>query len=371
MRTIPKYIHELKEWPHFEWQHEKLVHPLAAVRHKQGRLLGKLEGLGFTLRQEASLETLTLDVIKSSEIEGEKLSTDQVRSSIARSLGMEVGGVINVDRNVEGVVEMMLDATQKFDQPLNHERLFAWHAALFPTGRSSMYKITVGAWRTGENGPMQVVSGAMGKERIHFEATEAKRLNDEMKKFLNWFNTVHDIDSVLKAAIAHLWFVTIHPFDDGNGRMARAIADMQLSRSDKSTQRFYSMSAQIQKERTEYYDCLEQTQNATLNITRWLVWFIDCLDRALTTSEENLIGVLTKAKFWETHSTAILNERQRFMLNKLLDHFEGKLTSSKWAKLTKCSTDTALRDIQNLMSQSILEKENEGGRSTSYRIRDL
>lgn len=371
MRIIPKYIHELREWPHFQWQHEKLVHPLAAVRHKQGRLLGKLEGFGFILRQEASLETLTLDVIKSSEIEGEKLSTDKVRSSIARRLGIELAGVVTVDRNVEAVVEMMLDATQKFDQPLTDERLFAWHAALFPTGRSSMLKITVGAWRTGENSSMQVVSGAMGKERVHFEAPEASRLNDEMKKFLHWFNTVHDIDSVLKAATAHLWFVTIHPFDDGNGRMARAIADMQLSRSDKSMQRFYSMSAQIQKERKEYYDCLEQTQNAAMDITHWLVWFIDCLERALTTSEENLFGVLTKAKFWEKHNTAILNERQRMMLNKLTDHFEGKLTTSKWAKMAKCSADTALRDIQNLISQGVLEKENEGGRSTRYWIRNV
>lgn len=338
------------------------------MRHKQGRLLGKLEGLGFRLREEASLETLTLDVIKSSEIEGEKLPMDQVRSSIARRLEIAVAGLVRVDRNVEGVVEMMLDATQKYNQFLDDERLYGWHAALFPTGRSGMQRIKVGAWRDETSGPMQVVSGAMGKERVHFEAPEASRLTTEMQIFLEWFNHFNEVDSVVKAAIAHLWFVTIHPFNDGNGRIARAIADMQLSRSDDSKQRFYSMSAQIQKERNGYYDCLEKTQQGTLDITQWLLWFIDCLDHALSTSEENFLDVLNKATFWKKHQTVAFNERQRMMLNKMMDGFEGKLTSSKWAKIAKCSPDTALRDIQSLIDLDILEKETGGGRSTSYSI---
>jgi Fic family protein len=347
-----------------------LVHSLASVRHKQGRLLGKLEGLGFQLQAEATLGNLILDVMKSSEIEGEKLPVDQVRSSIARKLGMEVAGLVLVDRNVEGVVEMMIDATQKYDQPLSKERLFGWHGALFPTGRSGLHRIQVGAWRDETKGPMQVVSGAMGKERVHFEAPDSARLESEMQKFLDWFNHFNEVDSVLKAAIAHLWFVTIHPFDDGNGRIARAIADMQLSRSDNSKQRFYSMSAQIQKERNVYYDCLEKTQQGTLDITDWLLWFINCFDRTLSASEGNVLGVLNKATFWEKHKAAMLNERQRLMLNKLMDGFEGNLTSSKWAKIAKCSPDTALRDIQSLINQGMLEKEAGGGRSTSYWIKE-
>jgi Fic family protein len=369
MRRISStYIHLLRDWPNFIWRHEALVHPLAAVRHKQGRLLGKLEGLGFHLQAEASLGNLILDVVKSSEIEGEKLALDQVRSSIARRLGMKVAGMVAVDRNVEGVVEMMLDATQRYEQPLNTERLFGWHGALFPTGRSGLHKIQVAAWRNETNGPMQVVSGAMGKERVHFEAPKAARLENEMKNFLKWFNQPAEIDSIVKAAIAHLWFVTIHPFDDGNGRIARAIADMQLSRSDQTKQRFYSMSAQIQKERQAYYDHLEKTQHGTLDITEWLLWFLNCFDRALMASDGNVSGVLNKAAFWDKHRTVALNERQRTMLNKLMDGFEGKLTSSKWAKITKCSPDTALRDIQSLIDLEILEKETGGGRSTSYSI---
>jgi Fic family protein len=366
---MPKYIHLLKNWPTFTWDHQKLVHTLATVRHKQGRLLGKLEGLGFQLQAEASLGNLILDVMKSSEIEGEKLPMDQVRSSIARKLGMKVAGLVPADRNVDGVVEMMLDATQKYEKPLSKERLFGWHGALFPTGRSGLYKIQVAAWRDAEGDPMQVVSGAMGKERVHFEAPEAARLEREMKSFLKWFNQSEELDSILKAAIAHLWFVTIHPFDDGNGRIARAIADMQLSRSDQSKQRFYSMSAQIQKERKAYYDHLEKTQRGTLDITEWLLWFLHCFDRALTASSENISGVLNKAAFWEKHRTVALNERQRTMLNKLMDGFEGNLTSSKWAKITKSSPDTALRDIQSLMQAKMLEKEEGGGRSTSYKVR--
>ena len=368
-RLRSSYIHLLKDWPNFTWQHEALVHPLVAVRHKQGRLLGKLEGLGFQLQAEASLGNLILDVVKSSEIEGEKLAFDQVRSSIARRLGMKVAGMVSVDRNVDGVVEMMLDATQKYEQPLNKERLFGWHGALFPTGRSGLHQIQVAAWRDETNGPMQVISGAMGKERVHFEAPEAARLESEIKKFLKWFNQHAEIDSIVKAAIAHLWFVTIHPFDDGNGRIARAIADMQLSRSDQTKQRFYSMSAQIQKERKAYYDHLEKTQRGTLDITEWLLWFLNCFDRTLMASDGNISGVLNKAAFWDKHRTVALNERHRIMLNKLMDGFDGKLTTSKWAKISKCSPDTALRDIQSLIDQGIMEREPGGGRSTSYRIK--
>jgi Fic family protein len=367
---MSKYIHQLKEWPAFKWEDDKIILPLSSLRHRQGRLLGKLEGFGFQLREEAALETLTQDVIKSSEIEGEKLPVDQVRSSIARRLGIEMAGEVPINRNVEGVVEMMLDATQKYAEELTDERLFEWHAALFPTGRSGMHKIQVGSWRDDANGPMQIVSGAIGKERVHYEAPAATKLGAEMNKFLQWFNQTTTMDPVLKAAIAHLWFVTIHPFSDGNGRIARAIADMQLARADGSRQRFYSMSAQIQRERNVYYEILEKTQKGTLDITNWLLWFLECLDRAISLSEENLLGVIHKAKFWEAQQTVMLNERQRKMLNRLMDGFEGKLTSSKWAKIAKSSPDTALRDIQDLIEKGILEKEEGGGRSTSYRIKN-
>ena len=368
---MTKYIHLSKEWPAFKWEDEKILLPLSALRHKQGRLLGKLEGLGFRLREEATLETLTQDVIKSSEIEGEKLPADEVRSSIARRLGSEIAGEVAVSRNVEGIVEMMLDATQKYKEALTDDRLFGWHATLFPTGRSGMHKIKVGAWRDDANGPMQVVSGAMGKERVHYEAPEATRLDVEMNTFLQWFNETTTLDPVLKAAIAHLWFVTLHPFGDGNGRIARAIADMQLARADGSRQRFYGMSAQIQRERNVYYEVLEKTQKGNLDITAWLLWFFDCLDRAIALSEENLSGVIHKAKFWESHQAVALNERQRKMLNTFMDGFEGKLTSSKWAKMAKCSPDTALRDIQDLIEKQILEKDEGGGRSTSYKLRSV
>ncbi len=361
-----RYIHQLDNWPNFHWEQERLIQPLADIHRRQGRLMGRMEALGFALRSEAVLETLTLDVLKSSEIEGEILDSDQVRSSIARRLGMEVAGLIPADRNVEGVVEMMLDATQSFDKPLSTERLFGWQAALFPTGRSGMYKITVGAWRTSDNGPMQVVSGPMGREHVHFEAPEAEVLASEMDRFLEWFNAKLDIDPIVKAAIAHLWFVTIHPFDDGNGRIARAVADMQLARADNSPQRFYSMSAQIKLERNKYYDMLENTQKGTLDVTAWLEWFISCLGHALDATEGTLAGVMQKVLFWEKYTATTLNMRQRSMLNKLLDGFDGKLTSSKWAKIAKCSSDTALRDIQDLMDKNILVKEEGGGRSTSY-----
>lgn len=366
---MSKYIHELKDWPNFTWQHDQLMVALAEVRHKQGRLLGKLEGLGFQLRQEATLETLTQDVIKSSEIEGEYLPIDQVRSSIAKRLGIELAGEVTVNRNVESVVEIMLDATQQYEQPITDERLFGWHAALFPTGRIGLNKIAVASWRDDAKGPMQVVSGAMGKERVHYEAPHASLLQKEMEKFLNWFNTSSTTDPVLKSALAHLWFVTIHPFDDGNGRIARAIADMQLARADKSRQRFYSMSTQIQRERNQYYEILEKTQKGDLDITPWLLWFFNCLNRAISASEENLSAVIQKATFWKAQHSVIFNARQRNMLNKLMDGFEGKLTTSKWAKIAKCSTDTALRDIQDLIEKEVLEKEEGGGRSTSYRIK--
>ena len=363
-----KYIHELKGWPHFRWSQERLAKRLAAVRHQQGRLIGRMEGLGFTLRAEATLQTRTEEVLKSSEIEGEILDRDQVRSSVARRLGMDIGALTPADRHVDGVVEMILDATERYDTPLTAERLFGWHAALFPTGRSGMTKITVGAWRNARSGPMQVVSGPIGRERVHYEAPIASRLKKEMRAFLDWFNTENTIDPVLKAGIAHLWFVTIHPFDDGNGRIARAIADQALARSEKSAQRFYSMSAQIRQERNAYYDILEATQKGDLDITPWLEWFLECLNRAFGGAETILAAVLTKARFWEINAGASLNDRQRTIINRLLDGFEGKLTSSKWAMLTKCSQDTALRDIDDLVQRGILTKDAAGGRSTSYSL---
>jgi Fic family protein len=365
---MAKYIHQLPEWPRFHWNDTALAGLLAAVRHRQGRLVGRMEALGFPLRSEAMLQTLTQDVVKSSEIEGEVLDTDQVRSSIASRLGLDIGALTPADRKVEGVVEMMLDATQKYDSPLTAERLFGWHASLFPTGHSGMHRITVAAWRDDKSGPMRVVSGAVGKERIHYEAPAAGRLDAEMKAFLAWFESKNSIDPVLKAGIAHLWFVTIHPFDDGNGRIARAIADMALARSDNSSQRFYSMSAQIRRERDAYYDMLEATQKGDLDITPWLDWFLACLDRAFDGAEDTLANVLRKAEFWKKHAAASLNDRQRDILNRLLEGFEGKLTSSKYAIIEKTSPDTALRDITDLLDRGILKKDEGGGRSTSYSL---
>ena len=362
------YIYERNDWPRFDWDLDRLAEPLTIVRHKQGRLIGHMEALGFPLRQEAVLQTLTADVIKSSEIEGERLDAEQVRSSIARRLGMDVGALKPADRNVEGIVEMMLDATRRYGEPLTADRLFAWHASLFPTGRSGMSKIRIGEWRDDKTGPMQVISGPIGKEHVHFEAPEAPRLPAEMQAFLHWFNTAAGIDPVLKAGQAHLWFVTIHPFDDGNGRIARAIADMVLARSENSPQRFYSMSAQIRQERSDYYDILQKTQKGTLNITPWLDWFLDCLGRAIDGAQTTLRAVLTKARFWEALARVTLNERQRLVINRLLDGFEGKLTSSKYAKLAKCSQDTASRDILLLVENGILVRNPEGGRSTSYAL---
>ena len=372
VRRIMRYIHQLDTWPKFTWKHQHIATSLGVVRNRQGRLMGRMEEIGFPLRSEALLRTLTLDVLKSSEIEGEVLDPEQVRSSIARRLGMDVGGIVPSDRHVDGVVEMMLDATQGFDKPLTKDRLFGWHACLFPTGHSGMRKIGVGAWRDNSHGPMQVVSGAAGHERVHFEAPDAVRLDLEMKNFLDWFNSAAEIDPVLKAGIAHLWFVTIHPFEDGNGRIARAITDMQLARADGSAQRFYSMSVQIRKERSTYYDVLEKIQkNSCMDITAWLEWFLACLDRALNLTESTLAEVFRKARFWEAHPSESFNERQRMIINKLFDGLEGALTSSKWAKMAKCSQDTAFRDILELVEKGILNKNSAGGRSTSYLLREL
>src|SRR6185437_1732607 len=329
------YIHERKGWPGFHWDPARISARLLDVRHRQGRLTGRMEGLGLQLRAEAVLNSLTEEVLKSSEIEGETLDRNQVRSSIARRLGLDIGGLTPADRDVEGVVEMMLDATQGYDKPLTSRRLFDWHAALFPTGRSAMSKIRAGAWRDDAHGPMQVVSGPIGKERVHYEAPAADRVRDEMRRFVEWFEKDHSSDLVLKAGVAHLWFVTIHPFDDGNGRIARAIADMVLARSQDSPQRFYSMSAQIRQERKAYYEIVEATQKGDLDITRWLDWFLECLGRAF--NRAILATVLSKGRFWERFAQTEFNKRQRDIVNRLLNGFEGKLTTSKWAKLAKCS----------------------------------
>lgn len=362
------YIHEQKDWPKLHWDSERLAASLADARHRQGRLIGQMEALGFKLREEAVLQTLTEDVVKSSDIEGEKLDPEAVRSSIARRMELDIGGLKPSDRNVDGVVEMMLDATRHYSKPLTRERLFAWHASLFPSGRSGMSRIRVGAWRDDKTGPMQVVSGPIGRERVHYEAPAARRLPKEMGAFLDWFNHGADIDPVLKAGVAHLWFVTIHPFDDGNGRIARAIADLCLARSEKSSQRFYSMSGQIRVKRKAYYDVLENTQKAGADITPWLAWFLECLGAAIGGAEKLLAGIMAKARFWQKVEGVELNQRQRLVLNRLLDGFEGKLTTTKWAKLTKASQDTATRDIQELIEKGILDRSAEGGRSTSYNL---
>jgi len=361
------FIHQKDNWPEFSWNSNDFLSMLSESRNLQGRLIGKMETLGFDLRNEALLDTLTLDVLKSSEIEGEFLNPDQVRSSIARRLGMEIAGAVESDRSVEGVVEMMLDATQKCFDPLTADRLFGWHAALFPTGRSGMYKITVADWRKDTTGPMQVVSGAMGKEKVHFQAPDSGLVEKEMTRFIDWFNN-SKIDLVIKAAIAHLWFVTIHPFEDGNGRITRALTDMLLAQSDKSNQRFYSMSAQIRLERKQYYEILEKTQKGNLDITDWITWFLNCLINALKSTDSILTRVLFKADFWQKHIDTAINDRQRKLLNKLMDGFEGKLTSSKWAKIAKCSKDSAVRDINDLIEKGILQKEAAGGRSTNYEM---
>lgn len=363
-----RWIHEHSGWPSLTWDADRLALKLADVRHRQGRLLGRMEGLGFTLRKEASLDMLTADVVESSAIEGEVLNPEEVRSSIARRLGLDIGGLVPASRDVEGIVEMMLDATQNFAAPLTTERLFGWHAALFPTGRSGMHRITVAAWRPPSAGAMQVISGPIDRETVHFQAPEAARLEDEMQAFLAWFESDQGIDPVLKAGLAHFWFVTIHPFEDGNGRIARAIADMALARSDGSGERFYSMSTQIEKERKAYYRELEAQQRGELDVTPWLSWFLECLGGALNAAEKTLGAVLFKATLWEQVNRESVNERQRLVLTRMLDGFKGHMHSSKYAKLAKCSQDTALRDIRELTARRLLIQNPGGGRSTSYRL---
>lgn len=359
------YIYQNSNWANFNWNHEKVLEALSKVKLAQGLLLGKMKALGFNLREEAILNILSQDVLTSSEIEGEILDKEQVRSSIARRLGLDIGGGIRVDRNVEGIVEMMLDATQHYNEILTKDRLIGWHASLFPTGYSGMFKINVGQFRDDKNGPMQVVSGYIGKEKVHYQAPDASTIESEISNFIKWINDSNELDKVLKAGIAHLWFITIHPFDDGNGRIARALTDMLLARAENTNQRFYSMSAQIRKERKEYYNILEKTQKGSLDITDWLLWFLDCLLRAIQNTKETLASVFSKASFWQQFSDQALNERQKHIINKLLDDFEGKLTSSKWAKLCKCSQDSANRDISDLVEKNILIKVG-AGRSTNY-----
>ena len=365
---IVMYIWERDAWPKLIWQDSAIGAPLAAVRHDQGRLVGRMEALGFKLREEAFLQTLTQDVVKTSEIEGEVLDATQVRSSIARRLGIDIGALPPKDRDVEGIVEVMLDATGHYDQALTADRLLSWHSALFPTGRSGMAKIRAGQWRDDSAGPMQVISGPIGRERVHYAAPPATRIAAEMAAFLAWFNAPAATDPVIKAAVAHLWFVTIHPFEDGNGRIARAIADMALARSDRSPQRFYSMSAQIRVERSAYYDQLERTQKGDVDVTGWLIWFLDCLHDAIKGAQDLSAAVMDKARFWEQAGKVALNERQIIVLNCLLDGFDGKMTSSKWAVIAKCSQDSANRDIGALIDAGLLRKGESGGRSTHYEI---
>ncbi|WP_371925198.1 Fic family protein [Desulfobulbus alkaliphilus] len=365
------WIHNHQNWPHFTWEAGALALKLADIRHRQGRLLGRMEGLGFELKREASLSTLTNDVVKSSAIEGEHLDILEVRSSIARRLGLDIAGLVPAGRDVESIVEMMLDATQLFAKPLTKERFCGWHAALFPTGHSGMRRITVGDWRPSGAGPMQVVSGPIGREKVHFEAPSAERLEHEMAVFLEWFDKQGTIDPVIKSAIAHLWFVTLHPFEDGNGRIARAISDMALARADGIPDRFYSMTKQIEIERTIYYVQLEQQQRSTPEITGWLEWFLDCLGRAISSAEKTHGSIMFKARLWNRINRIPINERQRLIINRMLeDDFKGKMNTSKYAKLVKCSKDTALRDIQYLTAQGIFVQNSGGGRSTSYRLTD-
>jgi Fic family protein len=362
------YIHQHYNWPDFIWEYTQTTSLLGKIRNLQGRLVGKMETLGFDLQNEAYLKTVTLDVLKSSEIEGELFDMQEVRSSVARHLNMDIYGLVPSDRNVDGIVEVLLDATIRNKELLTKERLCEWHKALFPDGKSGGFEITIGDYRKDDKGPMQVVSGALGFERVHFEAPHADRLENEMTLFLDWFNGEQDIDLVEKAAVAHLWFITLHPFDDGNGRIARALTDLLLSQSDESNQRFYSMSAQIRLDRKNYYYQLEKAQKGDLDITNWMVWFFTCLQKSLVETQNTLFQVIQKANFWNKHKGVALSERQSKMLNKLLDDFEGKLTSTKWGKMMKCSPDSALRDIQDLIQKGLLEKEDGGGRSTNYRL---
>jgi Fic family protein len=360
-----KYIYQHKNWTDFSWNEKSINSVFGEVRHLQGKLMGQMDAIGFSTKEEATLTALTLDVVKSSEIEGELLNYEQVRSSIARRLGINVSGLVPSNRHIEGIVEMMLDATQRFDSPLTDERLFGWHASLFPTGYSGPYKIEVGQYRTGE---MQIVSGAMGKEKLHYEAIKPEFVQLEMQKFIHWFNNENELDLVLKAAIAHFWFIIIHPFDDGNGRISRALTDLLLARAENSKDRFYSMSNQILIERKNYYAILQKVQHSSNDITEWLDWFLNCLKSALISTENTTKKIIQKAEFWKLNEKTTINERQRMMINKLFDGFEGKLQSSKWAKITKTSPDTALRDIKDLIEKGILQQTNEGGRSINYEL---
>ena len=362
------YIHQLPDWPRFQWSAERLAGPLAAVRNAQGRHLGKMETLGFSLQEEACLEVLTSDVVQSWAIEGERLDAREVRSSIASQLGLDVGGLPAAGREVEGIVEMMLDATQNHALPVTAERMHGWHAALFPTGRSGLGGIIAGAWRTAEAGPMQVVSGSLGHESVHFEAPHADLLEGEMRTFTEWLEQPHSRDPVLQAGIAHLWFLTLHPFEDGNGRIARALADLHLARADGTKSRFYSLSTRIERERKDYYRELEAAQRGGLDITTWLLWFIACLGRSIAGAEQTLSRVLHKAQLWQRLNLRAVNDRQRKVMHRLLDDFEGHLTSSKYAKLAKCSPDSALRDVRDLLERGVLVQNPGGGRSTSYRL---
>jgi len=365
---MAKYIYEYENWTYFSW-HDKAINAVfGEVRLMQGKLIGQMNALGFSAKEEATLTALTLDVVKSSEIEGELLNYDQVRSSIARRLGINTAGLVASSRHIEGVVEMMLDATQRYSLPLTEKRLFGWHAALFPTGYSGPYSIEVGRYRTGE---MQVVSGAMGKEKVHYEAVKPEFVKTEMDKFLDWFNNEDRLDPVLKAAIAHFWFIIIHPFDDGNGRIGRAITDLLLARAEGSGERFYSMSSQILAERKIYYEVLQKVQHSSGDITEWIDWFLHCLKNALLSTESTTQKIVRKAEFWKLHEHTPINERQRLMLNKLFDNFEGKLQTSKWAKIVKTSTDTALRDIKDLVEKGILKQTGEGGRNANYELVDF
>ena len=361
------YLHQQRDWPHWTWDHSVLTPLISKVRHLQGQLLGRVQWAGFPLKLEAQLEILALDVLTSNAIEGNHLDTDEVRSSVAKQLGVELPQSHATTHYVDGIVEMMIDATRGFDQPITEERLFGWHSCLFPTGRSGLHKITVGAWRTDSDGPMQVVSGGMGRERVHFEAPAASLVAAEMGRLITWVNTC-ELEPLIKSAIGHLWYLTIHPFDDGNGRIARALSDLLLTRSDQVPFRFYSISAQIEQEKKAYYQALEMAQRGTLDITSWLVWYLRCLEGALISSAQLLERVFMRASFWEAHRETPFNERQRAMLKRLLNNFVGKLKTSKWAKLCKCSHDTAARDINDLIKRGVLAREEAGGRSTSYRL---
>jgi Fic family protein len=366
-----KYIWQSSDWPNWRFDLAALAGPMAEVSRAQGLLMGRMTDVGMGLRDQASLAALTEDVVKTSAIEGEQLNVESVRSSIARRLGVDIGALAPVDRHIEGVVEMVLDATANCHAPMTKARLFGWHAALFPTGYAGLSRIKVGGWRDDASGPMQVVSGPMGRQRVHFEAPPADRLDNEANRFLDWLNAASNEPPLLKAGLGHLWLVTLHPFDDGNGRIARAIGDVLLARADGSPQRFYSLSAQIQRERKAYYDILERTQKQSMDVTEWLAWFLGTLHRAVNQAQDTLDAVLTKARFWQRWATTPLNGRQVKLLNKLLDGFEGKLTSSKWAATAKCSPDTALRDINDLLTRGVLRRSDAGGRSTSYELNDL